>query len=183
LDLQFPEGLDLHIDSKLYGSYNAANILAAACIGQRFKVPPEAIKSAIEEYQPGNNRSQITKTTHNLLILDAYNANPSSMTAAINTFAAADYPEKTIILGDMLELGQDADQEHQQILNWIDQLGFKHVYLVGPIFTRLNTKRENTCFQDSDLAKMWFEHHKIENATVLLKGSRGIRLEKLVDVL
>jgi UDP-N-acetylmuramoyl-tripeptide--D-alanyl-D-alanine ligase len=183
MDLQFHEGLALHVDSKLYGSYNAANILAAACIGQHFEVPPEAIKSAIEEYQPGNNRSQISKTTYNLLILDAYNANPSSMTAAINTFAAADYPEKTIILGDMLELGQDADQEHQQILNWIDQLGFKHVYLVGPIFTRLNTKRENTCFQDSDLAKMWFEHHKIENATVLLKGSRGIRLEKLVDVL
>lgn len=183
MNLRLRDGSSLQIESKLYGRYNAGNILAAACIGQYFKVPPEEIKSAIEEYQPGNNRSQISKTEHNLLILDAYNANPSSMTAAIETFVASAYPEKSVILGDMLELGQDSDQEHLKILDLVDQHSFKHVYLVGPIFTRLNSKRENICFQDSGLAKMWFEHHKLENASVLLKGSRGIRLEKLVDVL
>jgi UDP-N-acetylmuramoyl-tripeptide--D-alanyl-D-alanine ligase len=83
----------------------------------------------------------------------------------------------------MLELGEDSDHEHQQILKFIDQLKFRHVYLVGPVFTRLNTKRENACFQDCDLARMWLEHHKIENSTILIKGSRGIGLEKLTDIL
>jgi UDP-N-acetylmuramoyl-tripeptide--D-alanyl-D-alanine ligase len=181
--IQFIDGDQLDVDSKLYGRYNTDNVLAAACIGQYFNVPPPEIKAAIESYQPGNNRSQITETGTNMLIMDAYNANPSSMKAAIETFAHADYPDKTIILGDMLELGDVSDQEHLEVLNLIAQVGFKNIYLVGPIFTRLNTARENICFQDTSLAKMWMEHHKIENATVLIKGSRGIRLEKLVEVL
>lgn len=179
LDIQLQDGASTTIESRLYGRYNAGNILVAACIGQHFNVSPKDIKSAIEEYRPGNNRSQITQTEHNLLILDAYNANPSSMRAAIESFAASTYPEKTVILGDMLELGKDSDHEHLEILNWVDQLSFQQVYLVGPTFTRLNSKRENICFQDSELAKMWIEHNKIENATVLIKGSRGIKLEKL----
>jgi UDP-N-acetylmuramoyl-tripeptide--D-alanyl-D-alanine ligase len=183
MDLHFRDGTILGIESKLYGRYNTGNIMAAACIGQYFNVSAEAIKSAIEAYQPGNNRSQISKTTHNLLILDAYNANPSSMKAAIESFAASAFPEKTVILGDMLELGNDSDQEHLQILNWLDQLQFKQVFLVGPAFTRLNVQRNNICFQDSELAKMWFQHHKIENATVMIKGSRGVRLEKIAEVL
>ncbi len=183
VDLQFRDGSKLRVESKLYGGYNANNILAAVCIGQRFEVPPLEIKTAIEEYQPANNRSQIFKSTCNLLILDAYNANPSSMKAAIDAFAATAYTEKTIILGDMLELGENSDEEHLHILECIAQDKFSQVYLVGPIFTRLNTKRENLCFQDTELAKMWFEHFKIENATILIKGSRGIRLEKLVEYL
>ena len=183
MELQFRDGSDCKVESNLYGRYNSGNILAAACIGQYFKVPPEKIKSAIETYQPGNNRSQIVKTEHNLLILDAYNANPGSMKAAIETFAASAYPEKTVILGDMLELGKDSDQEHRLILDMVDRHSFNHVYLVGLIFTRLNSKRENICFQDSELTRMWLEHHKITNATVLIKGSRGIRLEKLAEVL
>ncbi|MCX6305874.1 MAG: UDP-N-acetylmuramoyl-tripeptide--D-alanyl-D-alanine ligase [Bacteroidetes bacterium] len=183
MDLQLHDGVALSIESKLYGRYNAGNILAAACIGQHFHVAPELIKAAIEAYQPGNNRSQITKTVHNLVILDAYNANPSSMKAAIESFAASAYPEKIVILGDMLELGTDADQEHLLILEWLDKILFKQVFLVGPVFTRLNTKRENICFQDSSLAGLWLEHHKLENATILIKGSRGIKLESLVNVL
>jgi UDP-N-acetylmuramoyl-tripeptide--D-alanyl-D-alanine ligase len=182
-DLQFHAHNGLRIESKLYGRYNADNMLAAACIGQYFNVPPGAIKSALEEYQPGNNRSQITNTGRNLLILDAYNANPSSMNAAIEAFSRSAYLQKTLILGDMLELGIDAEQEHLAVLERVDQLSFSNVFLVGPIFTRLNSKRENTCFQDSSLAKMWLEHHKIENATVLIKGSRAIRLENLIEVL
>ena len=183
MNLQFLNGEKTRIESNLYGRYNAPNIVAAACIGQHFEVTAEDIKSAVEGYKPGNNRSQITKTENNLLILDAYNANPSSMAAALETFEASAYPEKTVILGDMLELGRDSDQEHMEIMKLIDRFSFKSVYLVGPVFTRLNSKRENLCFQDSELAKMWLEHHKIEHATVLIKGSRGIRLEKLVDVL
>ena len=183
MDLRFRHGETLRIESQLYGRYNSENILAAACIGQYFKVPPADIKSALEEYHPGNNRSQIFKTERNLLILDAYNANPSSMTAAIQTFAASTYQEKTVILGDMLELGQDSDKEHLEILKIVDQNSFKQVYLVGPIFIRLNSKRENICFQDSELARIWLAHHQIENASVLIKGSRGILLEKLVELL
>ncbi len=183
MDLHFRNGTDLRVESQLYGLYNAQNILAAACIGHHFDVFPEEIKSAVEDYRAGNNRSQMQKTDHNLLIMDAYNANPTSMRAAIETFSASEYQEKVLILGDMLELGVDSDEEHQEILALADQLLFANVYLVGPIFTRLNTRRGNLCFQDSDLARMWLEHHKITDSTVLIKGSRGIRLEKLVDVL
>jgi UDP-N-acetylmuramoyl-tripeptide--D-alanyl-D-alanine ligase len=183
MDLRFFDNSTVSIESKLYGRYNANNILAAACIGNQFGVSAEKIKIAIENYKPENNRSEIKDTGHNLLILDAYNANPSSMEAALTMFAESGYTDKTLILGDMLELGEEADREHQNILSLVDRLRFQHVYLVGPVFTRVNTKRENVCFQDADLAKMWIEHHKIENSTVLIKGSRGIRLEKLVDTL
>ena len=181
--LQFHNQANLIIESQLYGRYNGSNILAAASIGQQFGVSPEHIKMAIEVYQSDNNRSQITKTENNLLILDAYNANPGSMEAALTTFAETEYPYKTVILGDMLELGSESDHEHQRILELLDRLGFTRIYLVGEVFTRLNAKRENLCFHDSELAKLWLGHHKIINATVLIKGSRGIKLEKIVDVL
>ena len=183
MKLKFPDQSSVWIASKLYGRYNSSNILAAATIGYHFGIAPEKIKMAIESYQPANNRSQFVTTTLNTLILDAYNANPSSMEAAITMFAEAGYPHKTVILGDMLELGDESDKEHLDILKLTEQQGFQHVYLVGPIFTRMNTNRENTCFQDCELAKMWLEHHKIENSTVLIKGSRGIGLEKLTAVL
>ncbi|MCK9220039.1 MAG: UDP-N-acetylmuramoyl-tripeptide--D-alanyl-D-alanine ligase [Bacteroidales bacterium] len=169
------------IQSQLYGRYNVPNILAAACTGYYFDVPSGDIKSAIESYQPGNNRSQIHPTKNNVLILDAYNANPTSMETALKTFADTSYPNKTVILGDMLELGVDSDDEHNKILELLNRLAFPQVYLVGPSFTRLNTRRDNICFQDSDLAKLWLDHHRINQATILIKGSRGIRLEKLVE--
>ncbi len=171
------------IQSNLYGLYNSYNILAAACIGQYFGVSVAEIKTAIEDYHPVNNRSQVVNTGKNILILDAYNANPDSMAAALTSFAGSSYPEKTVILGDMLELGAAADEEHRRILESLDMFNFQHVYLVGSVFTRINTRREFICFHDSDLAKMWFDHHKIENSTILIKGSRGIRLEKVVETL
>ena len=183
MEIGFSDKSQIFIESNLYGSYNAGNILSAACIGQQFSISPEEIKTAIEEYHPGNNRSQILKTDHNLLILDAYNANPSSMEAALTMFAETTYIKKMVILGDMLELGNEADHEHRQILGLLDHLKFQQVFLVGNIFTRLNTNRENICFHDTDLARMWLEHHKIENSTILVKGSRGIKLEKLVESL
>ena len=179
--VRFPNHEPLSIQSNLYGAYNATNILAAACIGSYFGVSSDNIKSAIEDYIPVNNRSQVVKSGRNTLILDSYNANPSSMLAALTSFAGASFAGKTVILGDMLELGPATDEEHVHILENLAQFGFSNVYLVGPVFTRLNTRRENICFQDSDLARMWFEHHKIEGSTILIKGSRGIRLEKITE--
>lgn len=169
------------IGSRLYGKYNFENVLAAACIGCHFNVGPENIKAGLEMYEPSDNRSQVVNTGKNTLILDAYNANPDSLKCAIENFEASSYPEKTLIIGDMLELGKESDEEHRNILKLLEKYPFKDVFLVGPVFTRLNTKREWLCFQDSDLARLWFEHHKLEGKTILIKGSRGIILEKMID--
>ena len=183
VDMVMKDGTRVTASSQLFGQHNAANILAAACIGQHFGIPASNIRAAIEDYTPGNNRSQIKKTDHNLLILDAYNANPSSMKVALDAFAGTDFPDKTVILGDMLELGKESDHEHLAILVQLRTYNFGKVFLVGPEFTRLNTDRENICFHDSSLAAMWLEHHRISNSAILIKGSRGIRLEKILDVL
>ncbi len=177
------EGQEITLSSKLFGRYNAGNILAAACIGHFFGVKPLEIREAIESYLPQNNRSQILQTSTNLLVLDMYNANPSSMILALQDFAISAQDRKVLILGDMLELGSESDKEHMEILGLIEKLGFTEVYLVGPVFTRLNMKRDWLCFQDSELAYIWFGHHRLTGATVLLKGSRGIKLEKIVDLL
>jgi UDP-N-acetylmuramoyl-tripeptide--D-alanyl-D-alanine ligase len=177
------ERQEISLSSKLFGRYNAGNILAAACIGHFFGVKPLDIREAIESYLPQNNRSQIFQTSTNLLVLDMYNANPSSMILALQDFSISAPDRKVLILGDMLELGSESDKEHMEILDLIEKLGFTEVYLVGPVFTRLNKKRDWLCFQDSELACIWFGHHRLTGATVLLKGSRGIKLEKIVDLL
>ena len=174
---------EIILSTKLFGRYNAENIIAAACIGNFFGVAPEKIKEAIESYQPLNNRSQVLQTQSNLLILDMYNANPSSMEMALQDFSGSTNARKVLILGDMLELGGECDKEHKQILELVEKLGFTEVYLVGPVFTRLNTKREWLCFQDSELARIWLDYHRLSDATILIKGSRGIKLEKLADLL
>ncbi len=171
------------VHSKLFGSHNAENILAAACIGDYFQVNPVKIKQAIGEYTPDNNRSQVRKTEKNLLILDAYNANPSSMEMAIRNFGALQAENKTVILGDMLELGIESENEHGNILKILEEAGVPAVYLVGPVFMKVNSNAAWYCFEDADLARLWFEHHGLENATILIKGSRGIRLEKISSLL
>jgi UDP-N-acetylmuramoyl-tripeptide--D-alanyl-D-alanine ligase len=177
------DGQEIPLSTKLFGRYNAENIFAAACIGHFFGIEPVRIKEAIESYRPQNNRSQVLQTQSNLLILDMYNANPSSMELALQNFAESFYIRKVLILGDMFELGSECDKEHQNILELIEKLGFTEIYLVGPVFTRLNSKREWLCFQDSELARMWLDYHRLTDAAILLKGSRGIKLEKLVDLL
>lgn len=177
------DGLEITLTSKLFGRYNASNILAAACIGHFLGVEPFKIREAIESYLPQNNRSQVLKTGANLLVLDMYNANPTSMALALQDFSGYTHGRKVLILGDMLELGSESDKEHKEILDLVEKLGFTEVYLVGPLFTRLNTKREWLCFQDSELARIWLGHQRLTGATILLKGSRGIKLEKLVDLL
>ena len=178
-----PGGNSFSIHSRLFGDYNALNILAAACIGNYFSISNENIKQAVESYLPSNNRSQLKKSGKNLLLLDAYNANPSSMESALRYFASSSYDDKVIILGDMLELGAESENLHIHILKLIEELSFAEVYLVGPVFTRVNTKREFLCFNDSELARLWFSHHILSGKTVLLKGSRGIKLETIEDTL
>lgn len=156
LSIVTSRGSLLQINSNLFGGYNAMNILAAACTGRYFQVRDEDICSAIEAYQPSNNRSQVLSTGRNLLILDAYNANPASMEAALRSFAQSSYKNRSLILGDMLELGNESDTEHMRILKLLEELAFEDVYLVGPVFTRLNSKREYLCFNDSELACLWF---------------------------
>lgn len=171
------------IVSKLFGDYNAINIQASVCIGRFFGVSNEDIKLAVESYQPSNMRSQIKATERNLLILDAYNANPSSMEAALRYFASSSYDNKVVILGDMLELGSESDGLHIGILNLLQELSFSEVCLVGPVFTRVNTQREFLCFADSELARLWLSHHALSGKTVMLKGSRGIKLETIAEIL
>jgi UDP-N-acetylmuramoyl-tripeptide--D-alanyl-D-alanine ligase len=183
IEILFKDRTSQSVSSKLYGRYNVSNILAAACIGQYFQVDHTLIKDAIEHYEPSNNRSQVVRTSANLLIMDAYNANPVSMKEALETFAGTSYSAKTLILGDMLELGSESDAEHETILRLVEQMQFQAVYLVGPVFTRLNRKLEFLCFQDADLARIWFEHHPVKDSTILLKGSRGIKLEKIAVLL
>jgi UDP-N-acetylmuramoyl-tripeptide--D-alanyl-D-alanine ligase len=171
------------VHSKLFGDYNAVNILASACIGRYFSVSNEAIKQAIESYEPAGNRSQIKTSGKNILLMDAYNANPSSMEAALRFFASSAYDNKAVILGDMLELGTESDSLHIFILKLLEKLSFTDVCLVGPVFTRLNARREFLCFGDSELARLWFSHHTPEGKTIMLKGSRGIKLETISEIL
>lgn len=181
LDIAFKPSGSLHLETQLYGQYNVPNILAASCIGNYFEVEIPRMKAALEKYNPGNNRSQVIRTEKNLVVMDAYNANPTSMAAALESFAATDYPRKILILGDMLELGDAADEEHEHILQRIHDSGFDEVFLVGPVFTRVNRERKNICFDDVALAGLWLEHHPPSDSTLLIKGSRGIRLENLLQ--
>jgi len=167
------------IQSNLVGSYNYTNIAIAITIGEYFKVSKADIKEAIESYTPKNNRSQIIETKTNKIILDAYNANPSSMKVALENFASlADNP-KTIILGDMFELGIDSQQEHQKIVNFANSLGFKNQYFVGEHFYQ--TKTTSLQFKKFDDFEKYIKKNPLENQYILIKGSRGMRLERILE--
>jgi len=168
----------IEINSKLVGAYNFENIMAAVCIGSFFGVDSNLIKAAIEEYIPENNRSQIIETKNNSVILDAYNANPTSMEAALRAFASYPVENKMLIIGDMLELGIASHAEHQRIFDIINSLGFTDVLLVGKYFTRVSMNSDVPAFSKISLATHWLKIHKPENKTILIKGSRGIMLEK-----
>ena len=162
--------------TKMIGKYNFYNFLAAISFGIKFKVNPEKINEAISEYIPTNNRSQVNKTNKNTLILDCYNANPTSMQSALESFSLINHPKKIAIIGDMLELGEESILEHKNILNLTNKLSIKTI-TVGPLFFELNNsilKFSNTNDAIEYLSKTDF----IDNM-ILLKGSRGIGLEKL----
>lgn len=175
------EGVALNIQSNLVGDYNAENLLAAITIGRYFGVDSASIIRAIENYIPTNNRSQFIKTGKNTVIMDAYNANPSSMDAAIRNFAATSFMNKKVIIGEMLELGDYSNDEHNRIVELLEALNFKDVILVGDGFRGVS--RQYLFFANSDECLAYIKDNSFENCTILLKGSRGVKLERLMELL
>lgn len=173
----------LGIQTRLYGDYNFPNVMAAIAVGNYFGISNLNIKKALEKYTPKNNRSQVIKTAGNTIILDAYNANPGSMPLAIATFSAQSFHNKILILGDMFELGKDAEKEHQKILELLEHKSFKQVILVGRDFFQAQNNRGYTTFKTTVEAAEYLRKQKLTGNTVLIKGSRGMQLETLVQYL
>ena len=171
----------LSINTQLIGAYNAENVLAAVAIGHYFEVENNYIKQGLENYVPQNNRSQLTITENNKLVVDAYNANPTSLRAAIMNFAQMDIENKTLIIGDMLELGAQSKVEHQNIIDLLQQNKFRNVLLVGKEFS--GTRNPFQCFTDVTELINYLEKQPIKKHFVLIKGSRGIKLEKVISSL
>ena len=169
------------IQSNLIGAYNYSNIAAAITIGAYFKVSDEAIKEAIEGYVPKNNRSQIIETKSNKIILDAYNANPSSMKVALENFAAIHAETKVVILGDMFELGTESLQEHQAIVDLAISLNFETTFFVGENFNQIKTDAHQ--FKTYELLEDYIKKNPLENQSILIKGSRGMRLERVLEII
>ncbi len=169
------------IQTQLIGEYNKYNVLAAIAVAEHFSVDTTAIISAIESYVPQNNRSQLINTKNNTLIMDAYNANPSSMALAIENLYHMDKTNKMLILGDMFELGDVAEKEHQEIVNLLEKKNFSQVYLIGSIFHSL--KHNFKSFGTTAEAKTYFKTKRIKENTILIKASRGMKLESLQEVL
>ena len=166
------------ISTKLIGAYNYPNLAAACCIGKYFGITISNCKKAIESYTPTNNRSQVEKSNKgNTLILDAYNANPSSMRVAIESLQQMSATSKAAILGDMLELGDDSLHEHQEIVELLKTTNLQNVFLVGEEFQK--TTESFSSFTNTNELKNWIQSNPITDSTILLKGSRGIRLEDL----
>ncbi len=170
------------ITSSLVGIYNAYNILAALSIGQYFAIDLELIKQAIEEYIPSNNRSQVLKTENNTLILDCYNANPSSCKAAIESFATTEAKTKMVFMGAMKELGEVSKQEHQNIYDLMQSKNFDKIVLIGEEYKEVSVKKVEW-FATSEEFKNYLIENKITGATILIKGSRSTKMEILKDVL
>lgn len=171
------------IHTRLVGDYNFENIAAAIAVGLHFGVSEEKISEALENYRPSNNRSQVIQTATNRIIMDAYNANPVSMAAAIRNFKSICGQNNLLILGDMRELGKDSDAEHQDILELIESLHFEQVFLVGIEFSRLCSDIAYKTFQTVEDLCEHLKKKPIYNSDILIKGSRGIRLEKILPLL
>ncbi|MBW6478048.1 MAG: UDP-N-acetylmuramoyl-tripeptide--D-alanyl-D-alanine ligase [Bacteroidales bacterium] len=171
---------EYQIKSKLVGVYNFENIMAAVAIGLHFGVHPNDITTAIESYQPVNSRSQFKETAKNKIIWDAYNANPTSMSLALENFAQTEGSGKVVILGDMLEMGDNSVPEHQAIINQLEKMQLDLIILVGNDFSKCKTASENIkAFETTTEASLWFENNDVTGSTLLVKGSRGIQLENL----
>jgi UDP-N-acetylmuramoyl-tripeptide--D-alanyl-D-alanine ligase len=166
-------------NTQLIGSYNLENILAAICIGNHFGVCPNDISQAISEYLPQNNRSQLTKTEYNQLIIDTYNANPTSMEAALVNFnQIKNISNKVVLLGDMLELGNDSREEHLRIIKLLDDFNLK-AFLVGKEFMSVATHQQ-TFLSINDFID-WLGENHLAGHSILIKGSHGIHLEKAIQ--
>ena len=170
------------IRTHLIGAYNFENIAAALCIGKYFGLDPKLANEAVRGYVPGNMRSQVIRKGSNTIILDAYNANPSSMEAAIDSLSKMHGANKVVILGDMYELEEEAGAEHKRIGSLLKEKGLMDAYLCGPLMrSAQGTFPQGKFFETRDALVKELQQHPIENALILIKGSRGMAMEKVVD--
>jgi UDP-N-acetylmuramoyl-tripeptide--D-alanyl-D-alanine ligase len=172
---------NLEIESQLIGSYNFNNIAAAITIGNYFDIDSTTVKTALENYISTNNRSQVIQKNDVRIIMDAYNANPSSMQAALENFKNLEASSKIAILGDMFELGETAVDEHQKIAEFAEELNLKLVFLIGELFSKTTTNVAIK-FIDFDTFKNNYNSTEFSNSTLLIKGSRGMKLERILDL-
>lgn len=172
------------ISTNLVGSYNADNVMAAIAVGGRFGVSLEDAAKAIEAYVPSNNRSQMTKTGRNVLIVDAYNANPSSMDVALKNLSSVVAERKAVMLGDMLELGADSQFLHREVVEKLLVMDLSLICLVGKEFAAASAGIDGIlCFETSDALAQWLKENPLDGATALIKGSRGTKMEKVIPML
>ncbi|HNK75618.1 MAG TPA: UDP-N-acetylmuramoyl-tripeptide--D-alanyl-D-alanine ligase [Chitinophagales bacterium] len=169
------------INSNLFGSYNYSNIMCAIAVGKYFDIENQKIKFAIEQYHSTNARSQVIKKDGYELILDAYNANPTSMQHALESFTKATSKNKIVILGDMFELGEYTAEEHQKIANLATALHFDKIILVGKAFHATHTIDAVLKFTNALEAQQWFRQQSFSDASILLKGSRSMKMEKVIE--
>ena len=180
LEVEIVKGADINvIKTQLAGNYNLPNVMAAVCIGKYFGVSDDKIKNALEAYIPTNSRSQIIKQETNTILLDAYNANPSSMKVAIENFALMDGKNKIVILGGMMELGNESIKEHTNIIDLLSNYKWKQVVVTGKDFTNLPYSILH--FNDATEIAGWFKKQQFKNATILIKGSRSMAMEKVLE--
>ena len=179
-EIQFNyKGIAFH--SPLMGDYNLDNILTAVAIGEHFEIPTDIIAKAIEEYQPDNNRSQLIEQGTNTILLDAYNANPSSMQVAIRNFAKMPQERKILILGDMFEMGPTANQEHLELLQWAAEFNFEHIYLLGDHFDAVSENCGITTFKSMEELGNAIKASNLVEGAALVKGSRGMKMERALE--
>ncbi len=180
--VKFPKGW-LYIKTNLAGGYNLENALAAVCIGSYFSIEPLEIGNALESYIPSNNRSQFITSERNQILIDAYNANPTSMNAALESFITFEAPFKGVILGDMFELGEGSTEEHQMIADKLQTMDLSMVLLVGHEFSRCKISSSFHVFEDNNLLINYLENLNPKGYLFLVKGSRGMKLEQVVEKL
>jgi UDP-N-acetylmuramoyl-tripeptide--D-alanyl-D-alanine ligase len=170
------------VKTRLVGEFNFDNAIAAVAVSKFFGINAERISAALEEYEPRNHRSQFKRTEHNDLIIDAYNANPTSMKASLDFFTSIPSTlPKMVILGEMKELGEKSVEEHQKLLNFLSQQSFDRIYLVGDIFRKLNTT--HLFFENVEVLIQSLQKEPVNGHYILLKGSHSVHLEKVVDYL
>lgn len=167
------------IQTNLVGDYNLSNVLTAVVVGKYFNVPATKIKAAIENYIPSNSRSQLIEQGTNRIILDAYNANPSSMKLAIENFAKLQSSNKILMLGGMMELGEESVAEHHAIIDLINQYNWKKVVLVGGDFSKIS--HHHLYFENSIIAADWFAQQDFTDCNILVKGSRSMKMERILE--